>query len=501
MKNISYFVLTALLFCSCSNNQTDVNSSINENQDLEIDSGLVNQENDEVTISVATEPMDGGFYFPDEDEIVIGENVKTIHFVPLVGGDYYGDSSTVHEDFFAVFMNDFYLYPDAFENFNGDIKIWYDAKQTKLTAEFGYSHQNVDGSAKVYDSKGKLVVDRVYDIGNIIETKKDLYAIDWTFIPESADLNIQNFDDYESINEDNHRSINLGPSMHESTGRFKNEFSAMTDKPVFENLFKVNGEPYTGELTGYFLPFSPDMSVNSKQFVMNFLDGKLHGDVEIYDWMMGLMLHEIFTNGELTETVFVIDESEMDGVAKPVVYIYPEEPTNINVQLNFNGNLAHTYPKYLEGGWNVLAKPDGTLFDEKGIEYYALFWEGQNRKDFTYRNGFVVKGEETTEFLENALEVLGLNRREANEFIMYWLPQMENNAYNLIHFSTDEYEQMAELKVNPKPETVIRVMMVWSPLETPVEIPQQNLYDLKKERQGFTVLEWGGKKQIYRQPI
>jgi hypothetical protein len=93
------------------------------------------------------------------------------------------------------------------------------------------------------------------------------------------------------------------------------------------------------------------------------------------------------------------------------------------------------------------------------------------------------------------LDIIGLTRREANEFIMFWLPQMENNAYNLIHFSTDEYEEIAQLKISPKPESILRIMMVWSPLDQQIEIPQQNLYDLKVERNGFTVVEWGGKKQ------
>jgi len=71
---------------------------------------------------------------------------------------------------------------------------------------------------------------------------------------------------------------------------------------------------------------------------------------------------------------------------------------------------------------------------------------------------------------------------------------MENNTYNLIHFSSRQYEEMAKLNISPKPETIIRVMMVFQPLEIPIDIPQQNLFDLRKERKGFTVVEWGGSK-------
>lgn len=60
--------------------------------------------------------------------------------------------------------------------------------------------------------------------------------------------------------------------------------------------------------------------------------------------------------------------------------------------------------------------------------------------------------------MEGALEQLGLTRREANEFIVYWLPHMEQNPYNIISFQTDAYTNAAELKVSPEPDTLIRVL-------------------------------------------
>jgi hypothetical protein len=37
---------------------------------------------------------------------------------------------------------------------------------------------------------------------------------------------------------------------------------------------------------------------------------------------------------------------------------------------------------------------------------------------------------------------------------------MENNPYNLIHFAGDDYEKLAVQNIVPKPETMIRVMML-----------------------------------------
>ena len=93
-------------------------------------------------------------------------------------------------------------------------------------------------------------------------------------------------------------------------------------------------------------------------------------------------------------------------------------------------------------------------------------------------------------FLEEALEKLGLNRREANEFIVYWLPRMEQNPYNIIAFQTDVYTEAARLEVNPKPDTLIRVFMAWQKSDDYVELEEQELW--APERKGFTVVEWGG---------
>ena len=119
-----------------------------------------------------------------------------------------------------------------------------------------------------------------------------------------------------------------------------------------------------------------------------------------------------------------------------------------------------------------------------------LYWEGETYAQYDLSKGFCVKGEDTAAFLEDALDKLGLTRREANEFIVYWLPLMEQNPYNIISFQTDIYTDAAQLNVNPAPDTLIRVFMAWQASETAVDLPEQEL--TAPERNGFTVVEWGG---------
>ncbi len=177
--------------------------------------------------------------------------------------------------------------------------------------------------------------------------------------------------------------------------------------------------------------------------------------------------------------------------AKPVIYLYPEEKTEVSVRVDFTegGELTCTYPEYGEG-WEVTALPDGTIYDKEGNEYYCLYWEGSGSAEFEYGKGWCVAGSDTAAFLREKLLGIGLTAREANEFIIYWLPELQKNPYNLITFHTDDYAKSVPLTVSPIPDTVIRVFMTYEPADTFTEIEPQALPHY--EREGFTLVEWGG---------
>lgn len=182
-------------------------------------------------------------------------------------------------------------------------------------------------------------------------------------------------------------------------------------------------------------------------------------------------------------------QPDPNAAYKPVIYLYPKVETKVSVDLELNGKLTCTYPLY-NNGWIVTASPDGTLTDANGQSYNYLYWEGETFAQYDLSKGFCVKGEDTATFLEDALSRLGLTRREANEFIVYWLPLMEQNPYNIISFQTDVYTDNAKLTVNPAPDTIIRVFMAWRSADEYTELEKQELS--APERNGFTVVEWGG---------
>lgn len=181
--------------------------------------------------------------------------------------------------------------------------------------------------------------------------------------------------------------------------------------------------------------------------------------------------------------------------AKPVIYLYPEQETKVNVQLTFNGTLTSTYPTLPPEGWTVTAQPDGTLTDEEGRSYRYLFWEGVADVDWKQDSGFLVKAEDAREFLEQSLTQLGLNELEQNDFITYWLPKLEKNGESFVTFAAEQYTDNAVLTVTPKPDSVLRVQMLISKVDDSnraafQKLPEQELP--RFEREGFVLVEWGG---------
>ncbi|MBO5417871.1 MAG: hypothetical protein J6A50_04605 [Clostridia bacterium] len=178
-------------------------------------------------------------------------------------------------------------------------------------------------------------------------------------------------------------------------------------------------------------------------------------------------------------------------VAKPIIYLYPEAPTECSVEVSLNGQLTCTYPDHGINGWQKFtAYPDGTLTFPDGKEYYALYWEGLQNTQWDFSEGWCVRGEDTAKFLEWALAEQGLTQREANEFIVYWLPLMQDNPYNVISFQTTAYTDGAVLEISPTPDSLLRVFMAYYPSDNEVELAPQSFDNFT--RQGFTAVEWGG---------
>lgn len=207
----------------------------------------------------------------------------------------------------------------------------------------------------------------------------------------------------------------------------------------------------------------------------------------VWLWILDFVLTN-YWNGNDSQWGWVI-------LSKPIIYLYPEETMDIFVWLDFEWKIIADYPKINEniGGWNVKATPESELINlSDNKEYSYIFWEWIPDEEINWdlTTWFVVPGNETVSFLQDILPEMGLTPREYNEFIVFWFPLLQNNSYNLIHFSDTQYTDIAPLTTVPNYDSLLRVFMVAKALDEPIEVIPQTFQWF--ERNGFSVVEWWG---------
>ncbi|KAG8933237.1 hypothetical protein FRC01_010226 [Tulasnella sp. 417] len=227
---------------------------------------------------------------------------------------------------------------------------------------------------------------------------------------------------------------------------------------------------------------------------------------------------------------------------KPVIYLFPPQPLEATVRLSLEPSWKFdvVYPvvtiqdgpqsKWQSVQWRVDAAPDGNLRDKDfGVEVTYLFWEaktvarlrrGEMVASKTFipgqthcepENSVVLPVQEITQYLDRALNLLGLHTSARTDFLTYWLPRFLQHKYIALRFVSQEaYEAAAPLDVSPKPDLVTRIFMIfqgvtadelaaWSEAEVRAQdnaVFWQSVVGTDPEKQQdstmFRVLEWGG---------
>lgn len=210
------------------------------------------------------------------------------------------------------------------------------------------------------------------------------------------------------------------------------------------------------------------------------------------------------------------------GCGKPVIYLYPNETTDVSIAFAAPVQLTTDIPSY-GGSWMVRAHVDGSLTNLKpeltvcdalpmhsGTEYAKqacrsntypyLYWAG-NVASGTYPHmaqGFVVEKKDLSGFLATSLDAMGFTDVETRDFIQYWVPEMlqKNASYYRVSFlQTQDVNRLFPLSVHPRPDTLLRMFMDYEPLMyKPSVLPKPQVLH-KIVRNGFTLVEWGGLKR------
>ncbi len=183
-------------------------------------------------------------------------------------------------------------------------------------------------------------------------------------------------------------------------------------------------------------------------------------------------------------------------IAKPIVYLYPTEPTYIDVEVVAPGEVFVSDPQYPAGGWrDVLAYPSGDLVYQ-GSKYKELFYETRVKTKIEMPDaGIVIARERIEHELRSALFKFGLKDRELEEFLEYWVPTLENLNSDYVFFSVltpDVKESVDKLIISPEPDTRIEIIAYFKPLGKPVDTKPLYVPESPPVRSGFTMVEWGG---------
>lgn len=377
------------------------------------------------------------------------------------------------------------------------------------TQSIGQNSNKIDSVTIIKKSDSQKLFEELYQ-----NEKNPLYVIN-KIVFESVNINDIIQDEIKEIN------IIKGKDAFDKYGKkgingviiitLKNEnsltFEQLKKTYLQENNSNINQKSLdiSGEiisLNGNSLSDVIISNLNKKESYYCDIDGKYSlkahkNDVLVY-FKNGFESQKIVANEQsiIDVVLYPIKESKLGEmtIKKPVIYLYPTEKTDIKLTLDFKGNLLTTFPKYSDN-WDVTAYPNGQIFDKKSQRFYnSLFWDGTlnfPKEHYNYQTGFVIPKNKLTSFLIEKLELIGLNYSETNDFIQYWLPFLEKNELNFIHFYVNsEYEIISKNRIDPKPETSIRVFMEFYGLEKPITIAEQKL--LKTERKGFALVEWGG---------
>ncbi|KAK0454194.1 uncharacterized protein EV420DRAFT_604824 [Desarmillaria tabescens] len=261
----------------------------------------------------------------------------------------------------------------------------------------------------------------------------------------------------------------------------------------------------------------------------------------------GHNLSEYNVRKDSTVQVTIVDK--LRG-GKPVIYLFAPHPMNavVRVALVKSWSFSALYPsiqvKSTESGqsieWNVNTHEDHTMTDTAtGTRVSYLFWEAETnpgcppsppssphlipalldtispfnplQAKVTNDESIVLPTSKIAPYIDKALTVLGLHVEARTSFITYWLPSILKHDYVALRFLPQaSYEYAAPLHVEPKPDVVTRVFMLFkrvcedeldewegalSRASEEVEFWKSVIgvdCNMMEDEALFRVLEWGG---------
>ncbi|KAJ6500664.1 hypothetical protein C8R45DRAFT_819640 [Mycena sanguinolenta] len=238
---------------------------------------------------------------------------------------------------------------------------------------------------------------------------------------------------------------------------------------------------------------------------------------------------------------------------KPIIYLFSPTVIEATVKLSLvpTWSFSSVYPivpvETSESGgdvvqWNVRTHMNGNLTElGTGLETSYLFWEADVIPDgrvnnsqteplvlpdnsdseseqfhpasckLSDENAVLLPTSNTAAYLNSVLEMLGLHTEARTSFITFWLPFFLRHKQIALRFLPQSmYSYAAPLTVDPKPDVVTRIFMLFTGV-TDEDRPKWGVAERRAHEDGalwkdvvgvdemrmkdealFRVLEWGG---------
>ncbi len=185
------------------------------------------------------------------------------------------------------------------------------------------------------------------------------------------------------------------------------------------------------------------------------------------------------------------DNDECDTcnmVYKPNIYLHPTENMQLTVKLIFpiGGEIVTSIPEY-GNGWNFTVDTNG-LIDNT---YSYLFYESTQPDIWQRTHGWIINATGLESFFRKNMADYGFYGQEIDDFIDYWIHQLDDYKFYSIYPQTKEIiNDVIKLDFSKQPDNLLRLFYVIkgdNQLQNKLITP--TIDSFKRER--YYVTEWG----------
>ncbi|OGG27336.1 hypothetical protein A2960_00005 [Candidatus Gottesmanbacteria bacterium RIFCSPLOWO2_01_FULL_39_12b] len=177
------------------------------------------------------------------------------------------------------------------------------------------------------------------------------------------------------------------------------------------------------------------------------------------------------------------------------LYLYPQKTSNIRIKPIVSGQIQYEWPKLTGNLWQVVAFPDGELISKENISFDKIEYSYTTSLVRSPEKGLIAKAAQLESVLSSYASKVGLNEREANDFISFWIKELNkvpSPYYFISHYDKETASKIMSFDINPRPDTFIQVVMYFKPLNNPISVSPP-VFNPVPLRSGFVAVDWSGK--------